>query len=50
MFAVTRELIHVLGYSQKRFQMDQVAVGDGESWVKKVQSFVDGLNGKQGVL
>ena len=44
MFAVTTDLIHVLGYSNKRLQMDWVTAGDGETWVEKVQSFVDGLN------
>ena len=43
-FAVASDLIHVLGYSKKRLQMDRVTVGDAEAWVEKVQSFVTGLN------
>ncbi len=49
MFAVTSDLMHTLGYSNKRLRMDRVTVGDGETWVEKVQSFVDRLNGGQGV-
>ena len=45
MFAVASNLIHILGYSKKRLQMDRVITGDGEAWVKKVQTFVTGLNG-----
>ena len=45
MFAVASDLIHVLGYTNKRLQMDRVTAGDGETWVEKVQSFVTGLNG-----
>ena len=45
MFAVTSDLIHVLGYSKKRLQMDRVSAGDGDTWVEKVQTFVEGLNG-----
>jgi len=45
MFAVASDLIHVLGYSKKRLQMDRVTAGDAEAWVEKVQSFVTGLNG-----
>ncbi len=48
-FAVASDLIHVLGYSKKRLQMDRVTAGDGETWVEKVQSFVGGLNGDKGV-
>ncbi len=43
MFAVTSDLIHLLGYSKKRLQMDRVTAGDGDTWVEKVQSFVEGL-------
>ena len=49
MFAVTRRLTRLLGYSSQRLQMDHVAAGDGENWVEKVQSFVVGLNGNRGV-
>jgi coenzyme F420-reducing hydrogenase delta subunit len=45
MVAVASDLIHVLGYSKKRLQMDRVTAGDAEAWVEKVQSFVTGLNG-----
>ena len=45
MFSVASDLIHVLGYSKKRLQMDRVTAGDAEAWVEKVQSFVTGLNG-----
>ncbi len=45
MVTVAGDLIHVLGYSKKRLQMDRVAAGDAEAWVEKVQSFVTGLNG-----
>jgi coenzyme F420-reducing hydrogenase delta subunit len=44
MVAVASDLIHVLGYSKKRLQMDRVTAGDAEAWVEKVQSFVTGLN------
>jgi coenzyme F420-reducing hydrogenase delta subunit len=43
MFAVTSDLIHLLGYSKKRLQMDRVTAGNGDTWVEKVQSFVKGL-------
>jgi coenzyme F420-reducing hydrogenase delta subunit len=46
MFTVAIDLIHVLGYSKKRLQMDRVTAGDDVTWVEKVQSFVDGLNGE----
>ncbi len=49
MFAVTCDLMHTLGYSNKCLRMDRVTVGDGDTWVEKVQSFVDRLNGSQGV-
>ena len=45
MVAVASDLIHLLGYSRKRLQMDRVTAGDAEAWVEKVQSFVTGLNG-----
>ena len=43
-FAVTRNLAWLLGYSSQRLKMDHVAAGDGEKWVEKVQAFVNGLN------
>jgi coenzyme F420-reducing hydrogenase delta subunit len=50
MFTVTSDLLHLLGVSNKRFQMDWVTAGDGDTWVEKAQSFVDGLNGKGELL
>ena len=45
MFTVTSKLMRLLGYSPQKFRLDQVAAGDGESWVEKVQSFMAGLQG-----
>ena len=45
MFTVTSDLLHLLGVSNKRLQMDRVTAGDADTWVEKVQSFVDGLSG-----
>ena len=42
-FSVTRKLVRLLGYSPQHFRLDQVAVGDGQNWVEKVQSFMAGL-------
>ena len=50
MFTVTSKLLRLLGYSPQQFRLHQVAAGDGESWVEKVQSFVAGLNGNGGAL
>jgi coenzyme F420-reducing hydrogenase delta subunit len=47
-FAVARDLIRTMGYSDQRLQMDRVAAGDGKAWVSKVHAFVAGLNGKRG--
>jgi NADPH-dependent glutamate synthase beta subunit-like oxidoreductase/coenzyme F420-reducing hydrogenase delta subunit/NAD-dependent dihydropyrimidine dehydrogenase PreA subunit len=47
-FAVARELVRTMGYSDQRLKMDRVAAGDGNAWVNKVQAFVAGLNGKRG--
>ena len=47
-FVETRELVKVLGYSNSQFQLDWVSAGEGQELVKKVQCFVDGLNGKRG--
>jgi coenzyme F420-reducing hydrogenase delta subunit len=47
MFAVARKLVQLLGYSDKRFQMERIAVGDGATWVEKIQSFTVGLNGNR---
>jgi len=46
-FTVTSDLLHLLGVSNKRLQMDRVTAGDGDTWVEKAQSFVDGLNKNQ---
>jgi coenzyme F420-reducing hydrogenase delta subunit len=43
MFTVTSKLVRLLGYSPRQFQLDQVAVGDGQDWAEKVQSFMAGL-------
>ena len=44
MVTVASDLIHVLGYSKKCFQMDRVTAGDADAWVEKVQTFVTGLS------
>ena len=41
MFTIASDLIHVLGYSKKRLQMDRVTAGDDVTWVEKVQSFAE---------
>jgi len=46
-FEETRELTMLLGYSDEQLQLHWVTAGDGEAFVKKVQDFVTGLNGKQ---
>ena len=48
MFAVAVKLVRLLGYSPQQLQMDHVVGGDGEAWVDKVQSFVNGLKGNRG--
>ncbi len=47
MFTVTSDLLHLLGVSNKRLQMVRLTAGDGDTWVVKAQSFVDGLNKNQ---
>jgi len=47
-FAVARDLVHTMGYSDQRLKMDRVAAGDGKAWVHKIQTFLAGLNGKRG--
>ena len=44
-FDLTRKLMQLLGHSDKRLVMDWVAAGNEETWVTKLQTFVDGLNG-----
>jgi coenzyme F420-reducing hydrogenase delta subunit len=46
-FMEARELITVLGYSESQFQLGWVTAGEGQELVNKVESFVDGLNGKR---
>jgi len=46
-FDLTRELMQLLGHSDKCLVMDWVAAGDEETWVTKLQTFVDGLNGSR---
>ena len=41
MFTIASDLIHVLGYSKKRLQMDRVTASEGDIWVEKVQSFAE---------
>jgi NADPH-dependent glutamate synthase beta subunit-like oxidoreductase/coenzyme F420-reducing hydrogenase delta subunit/NAD-dependent dihydropyrimidine dehydrogenase PreA subunit len=47
-FAVARDLVRTMGYSDQRLKMDRVAAGDGKAWVNKVHAFVAGLNVKRG--
>jgi coenzyme F420-reducing hydrogenase delta subunit len=44
-FDLTRRLMQLLGHSNKRLVMDRIAADDAKSWVSKIQTFVDGLNG-----
>ena len=44
-FDLTSELMQLLGHSDKCLVMDWIAAGDEETWVTKLQTFVDGLNG-----
>jgi coenzyme F420-reducing hydrogenase delta subunit/ferredoxin len=44
-FDLTRMLMQLLGRSDKRLVMDWLAAGDEETWARKLQTFVDGLNG-----
>jgi len=47
-FAVSRDLVRTMGYSDQWLKMDRVAAGDGKTWVDKIQSFLAGLNANQG--
>ena len=49
-FAVSRDLVRTMGYSDQSLKMDRVAAGDGKTWVGKIQSFLAGLNANQGKL
>ena len=44
-FDLTSRLMQLLGHSNKRLVMDRIAADDAESWVSKIQTFMDGLNG-----
>jgi coenzyme F420-reducing hydrogenase delta subunit/ferredoxin len=43
-FDLTRNLMRLLGHSDKRLMMDWVAADDQESWAEKIETFVAGLN------
>jgi NADPH-dependent glutamate synthase beta subunit-like oxidoreductase/coenzyme F420-reducing hydrogenase delta subunit/NAD-dependent dihydropyrimidine dehydrogenase PreA subunit len=47
-FAVARDLVRTMGYSDQWLKMDRVAAGDGKAWVNKIEAFLAGLNGKRG--
>jgi NADPH-dependent glutamate synthase beta subunit-like oxidoreductase/coenzyme F420-reducing hydrogenase delta subunit len=44
-FDLTSKLMQLLGHSDKCLVMDWVAAGDEGTWVAKLQTFVEGLNG-----
>ena len=44
-FNLTSRLMQLLGHSNKCLVMDRIAADDAESWVPKIQTFMDGLNG-----
>jgi heterodisulfide reductase subunit A-like polyferredoxin/coenzyme F420-reducing hydrogenase delta subunit len=44
-FDLTSRLMQLLGHSNKRLVMDRIASDDTQSWVSKIQTFMDGLNG-----
>jgi NADPH-dependent glutamate synthase beta subunit-like oxidoreductase/coenzyme F420-reducing hydrogenase delta subunit len=44
-FDLTSKLMQLLGHSDKCLVMDWVGAGDEETWVTKLQTFADGLNG-----
>jgi coenzyme F420-reducing hydrogenase delta subunit len=46
-FAVARELIRSMGFSDQRLKMDRVSAGDGQAWAHRVKDFVAGLKGEQ---
>ena len=47
-FAVARDLVRTMGYSDQWLKMDRLAAGDGKGWVNKIQTFLAGLNEDQG--
>jgi F420-non-reducing hydrogenase iron-sulfur subunit len=46
-FAEAKNLTALLGYRAEQFQLDWLAAGDGQGFVKKVETFLAGLNGKK---
>ena len=44
-FDLTSRLMQMLGHSNKCLVMDRIAADAADSWVSKMQIFVDGLNG-----
>ncbi len=44
-FDLTRRLMQLLGHANKCLVLDRIAADDAESWVSKIQTFMDGLNG-----
>jgi len=44
-FAQSKELLHLLGIKERRFQLDTVSAGDEQAFVEKVENFISGLNG-----
>jgi NADPH-dependent glutamate synthase beta subunit-like oxidoreductase/coenzyme F420-reducing hydrogenase delta subunit/NAD-dependent dihydropyrimidine dehydrogenase PreA subunit len=46
-FAVARDLVRTMGYSEQSLKLDRLAAGDGYAWVNKIQNFLAGLNGNQ---
>jgi len=47
-FAEAKNLTSLLGYRPEQFQLDWLAAGDGQGFVKKIDGFLAGLNGKKG--
>jgi NADPH-dependent glutamate synthase beta subunit-like oxidoreductase/coenzyme F420-reducing hydrogenase delta subunit/NAD-dependent dihydropyrimidine dehydrogenase PreA subunit len=47
-FAVARDLIRTMGFSEQWLKMDRLAAGDGRAWVHKIKTFLAELNGNQG--
>ena len=47
-FAIARDLVRTMGYSDQWLKMDRLAAADGQAWVNKIQTFLAGLNGNQG--
>jgi F420-non-reducing hydrogenase iron-sulfur subunit len=47
-FAQAKELAALLGLRDEQLALDSVGVGQGATFVARIQSFCAGLNGKQG--